>query len=115
MFREPKPGYHDLIELIRELNRSYPPIAEVERADHAVAVEPMLIPELAPHETGGAVDVVGASHPSRNSACFGLQVLIVPSAFSLAPETWARVSEFVQGGGTLLEMRHSGFPAAAPA
>jgi len=32
MFREPKPGYHDLIELIRELNRSYPPIAEVERA-----------------------------------------------------------------------------------
>lgn len=32
----------------------------------------------------------------------GLQVLVVPSAFSLEPETWTRVSEFVQGGGTLL-------------
>ena len=32
----------------------------------------------------------------------GLQVLVVPSAFDLADETWERLSEFVQGGGTLL-------------
>lgn len=31
-----------------------------------------------------------------------LQVLIVPSAFELADETWDRLSEFVLGGGTLL-------------
>ncbi len=31
-----------------------------------------------------------------------LQVLIVPSAFDLTERTWERLSEFVQGGGTLL-------------
>ena len=29
-------------------------------------------------------------------------VLIVPSAFELAPETWERLTSFVQGGGTVL-------------
>lgn len=32
MFREPKPGYRELIALIERLNPEYPPVAEVERA-----------------------------------------------------------------------------------
>ena len=32
MFREPKPGYRELMALIAELNPHYPPVAEVERA-----------------------------------------------------------------------------------
>ena len=32
MFREPKPGYEEVMALINELNPQYPPVAEIERA-----------------------------------------------------------------------------------
>jgi len=32
MFREPKPGYEEVMALVRELNPDYPPISEVEKA-----------------------------------------------------------------------------------
>jgi adenine-specific DNA-methyltransferase len=32
MFREPKPGYHEVIELVHSLNPSYPPISVIESA-----------------------------------------------------------------------------------
>jgi adenine-specific DNA-methyltransferase len=32
MFREPKPGCHDVLELINSLNPHYPPVAEIEKA-----------------------------------------------------------------------------------
>lgn len=36
MFREPKPGYTEMMELIERLNPDYPPIAEVEQAIKAL-------------------------------------------------------------------------------
>ncbi len=32
MFREPKPGYEEVMALVRELNPKYPPVSEVEKA-----------------------------------------------------------------------------------